>query len=155
MIWTGTIYTSATLGANGNSGWLDLRDIAGFTSGVVTPTAGTAYQVLGTRVPSGGFDRALLRMVPEALAGDETLDLDLNIGWDAAGAGDLKIHDFTQVTNTNVVETLIVPGEDSEAATFTATSYLPGPILPFWKLAWTVGGTTKAMNFTLYGCLVW
>ena len=39
-------------------------------------------------------------------------------------------------------------------ATFAGTNYLPGPVLPFWKLTWTCGGT-PSFGFTLYGMLVW
>ena len=140
--WSGLIYSSGTIEADSDSGWLNLENILGH--------AGAAG--LGK---SPAFPRVVVRLVPSDLASDETLDLDLNIGWDVDGAGDLKIHDFTQVTSSNAAETVIIPGEDSEAAMFAATSYLPGLVTNWWKFTWTLGGTTKSMAFSVYASFEW
>lgn len=135
--WNGTIYApSAALTANGNSGFFALPIIG----------------ALG-----GGVKRAILKLVPADLATDETLDLDLNIAWDADGNGDVKVHDFTQVDSNNTEELLFLPGGDSAGLLFkelgTNAGVLGSLIPPYWKLAWTLAGTTKSMTFTLYGCL--
>ena len=142
-----TIYTSATLVGNGDSGVLSLATIINDTR--LAPLLNPNALVIKS---------AWVRMVPENLATDETLALDLNVSWDAAGAGDVKVHDFTGVTSSNVAETVILPGEESEAnlqfETGTAAGVLAAPIPPFWKFIWTLGGTTKSMNFTVYAALI-
>ena len=52
--------------------------------------------------------------MPADLATDETLDIDLNIAFSSAGAGDVKIHDFTQVDSNNTAENVVLPGGDSQ-----------------------------------------
>jgi hypothetical protein len=152
--WTGTVYASATLTANGDSGWIDMEAlvVAGYHSTHPVRAATTTKDITA-------FDSCFLRLVPADLATDETLDLDLNVGWTAAGIGDLKLHDFTQVTSTNAAEALILPGGDSETVTFVEVGTNAGShgavIPPYWKLAWTLGGTTKSMSFVLYGSLAW
>ena len=70
------------------------------------------------------------------------------------GSGQAKAVDSdtrTPVTSTNAAETVIMPGEDSVAALFAATSYLPGLIPTFW----TLGGSVKPMAFSLYATVSW
>jgi len=140
--WSGLIFSSGTITADGDSGWLDLADILGY--------AGAAG--LG-KAPA--FKRAVVRCVPAGHAGDETNALDLNVAWDVDGDGDLKIHDFTGIDANNTAETVIIPGEDSVAAMFTATSYLPGLIPNWWKFTWDLGGTTPSVSFAVYASLEW
>ena len=156
MIVSGTIYASGTITGNGNSGWLTVPDLFG-----VSPSSGLR--------PNLGIRAALLRCVPADLATDETLDIDLNISFDSSGNGDVKIHDFTQVTATNVAENVVLPGGDSAeilvkvmpgaevgtaANTFTPESVFISPIPPYWKFTHVLGGTTKSMQYTVYGT-VW
>ena len=131
IYWTGALYTSGTLVASGNSGWFSVPIAVSF----------------------GGMRQAILRLVPANLATDETMDLDLNIGWDITGSGDVKVHDFTQVNSTNAAETLILPGGESVGNLTVGADLLPSIIPPFWKLTWTLAGTTKSMNFTLWAII--
>lgn len=128
MIWSGTLYASGTLTANGNSG------IVRVPSGSEAPTG-------------SGFSKALLRFVPAGLATDETLDVVMAVAWDHEGLSVVTpFHTFTQVTNTNAVETVLLP--DGESSGLLSTF---GLIPPWWKFTWTLGGTTKSMSFTVYG----
>jgi len=131
IYWTGALYTSATLTGNGNSGWFGVPHANIF----------------------GGMRRAILRLVPADLATDEELGLDLNVAWDSAGSGDVKVHDFTQVTATNVAETLVLPGGESVGNLTVGADLLPSLIPPWWKLTWTLVGTTKSMSFILYATI--
>jgi len=158
--WIGTIYASPTLVAAGPtaSGWVDIKSLFDRVS-------------VEANQESIAIKQATLRLVPENLATDETLDLDMNVAWDAAGSGDLKLHDFTQVTSSNAAETLVLPGGDSEAASYVvvpstlevgtaADEYKPVTkfdmlLPPFWQFTATVGGTTKSMNYTVYATLIW
>jgi len=147
MKWSGLIYDSGTIVASGDSGYLNVRDdLIGI---------GGAAETLNE---ASAFDRVSLLFVPAGLATDETLDLDWNVAWTAAGVGDIKAHDFTQVTNTNAVERVIAPGGESSGmflAEPAVGSFLPGLVPPFWKFLWTLGGTTKSMSFSVYAFLSW
>jgi hypothetical protein len=138
---SGKLYTSATLTANGNSGWLDMRDRVS--------SAATAMV----------FSSALLRMDPSNLATDETLDLTLSVAFRPDGTGEVLLHTFTQVDLNNTEENVAIPGGESTGLLSpnagTDSHVLVPSIPPYWKLAWTVGGTTKSMMFTLYGSLHW
>ena len=130
--WSGLVYQAGTLTGNGNSGWLKLPLLA--------------------------VENAIVRLVPADLATDETLDLDLNVAWDSSGSGDVKIHDFTQVDSNNTAENVILPGEDSVGILWkelgTNAGILGAPMPPYWKLTWTLGGSTKSMTFALYATLL-
>lgn len=136
------IYQSGTITSNGNSGVIDIEDALGFPSPTKQMCVSTAW----------------LNLVPANLASDETLDLDLNVSWLEDGTGDIKVHDFTQVTSTNASEQLILPGDDSEGVMYSVlgsnAGVVPAPIPPYWKLTWTLGGTAKSMDFSLYGCIL-
>ena len=138
--WSGEIFDSGTITVDGNSGWLNIENIIG--------KAGAAVG----KAPA--FKRAVVRCVPAGHSGAETNALDLNVAWDAAGDGDLKIHDFTGIDVNNTAETVIIPGEDSVAAMFTATSYLPGLIPNWWKFTWDLSATTS-VSFKIYASLEW
>ena len=138
---TGLIYSSGTITASGNSGWLDLESILGIG------TAGGTSRI--------AIDRATLRIVPSGLSTDETLAVEMNLAWDSAGAGDVKIHDFTSITNTNGQETVILPGDDSEALLVVATELVQAPLPAFWKFTHTLAGTTKSMAYSIYAALTW
>lgn len=134
----GTIYSSGTITTSGNSGWLSIGDLVG-SAGV------------------GSIARVWLAMVPANLTSTETMDLDLNVAFNAAGDGDVKVHDFTQVTNTNVRENLILPGGESanNLQVNAGTDFLAfAPIPPYWKFTWTLAGGTISMDFTVYGSII-
>lgn len=124
---SGTLYSSGTITTSSNSGWL--------------------------KWPPGEVTAGFLRLVPSGLATDETLDLDLNVAFDDDGGGDIKIHDFTQVTSTNVAENLVLPGGESTALLTVANESVGTPLPQFYKLTWTVAGTTPSMSFILYGAV--
>lgn len=147
--WSGIIYASGTIVASQNSGWLDMHEVVGRP----------VYQY---DTPWLAIRAATLRLVPADLATDETLDLDLNVAWDSAGATDLKLHDFTQVTATNAKDTLVLPGGESEDVLVSlyngageAAHKGQALIPPYWKFTSTVGGTTKSMQYTFYGTIWW
>src|SRR5574340_1189884 len=137
--WTGILYASGTITITGDSGWLDLWAQMGQPS---------IY-------PSGCFKRASLYLRPADLAGDETLDIDLNMAWTSSGGGDLKLHDFTQITNTNVAQFLILPGGESANALVVATDLVDSLLTPYWKFSHTLAGTTKSMQYTVYATMEW
>ena len=138
--WSGSIYASATLTGNGNSGWIDMEGVIGRHESYRTHPA---------------FKQATLKLVPANLATDETLDLDLNVAWDGSGSGDTKLHDFTQVDSNNTEEFLVLPGGDSADVLVVATDLTAAVLPPWWKFTWVLGGSTKSMNFTVYGSLSW
>ncbi len=147
--WNGTIYSSGTITETGNSGVIDLaNDLLGLGS-----------EPLKTASGRFAITHAWLNFTPANLATDETLDLDLNVSWDSSGTADLKVHDFTQVTSTNVAERLLLPGGESVADTLGSTPgtdlYVPMPIPPFWKFTHTLGGSTPSMDYTITGFLRW
>lgn len=153
---SGTLYTVPGTDAEdtGNSGWIKLPG----------PTRGIPI-----------YNSLILQMKPLAYAGSETMDLDLNFAHDALGNGDTKYHDFTQVTSSNAVERLILPGGNSVAGTAVDTtvttsvtetgtavnSFLPvhafnfAPIIPpFFKFSWTVANNpATGATITIYATL--
>ena len=137
-VWSATLYTSATLTVNGNSGYLP------WPAPAFDPGIPRLFQ------PS----RAFLRMEPANLATDETMAVTLALAFNSDGDGSFDAHVFTTVTSTNVAENLILPGEDSAGILFVATTEAAtAPIPAFWKLTWVLVGTTKSMNFVMYASL--
>jgi len=125
---SGALYTSGTLTANGNSGWVAF--------------------------PIGGITSALLHLVPANLAGDETMAIVLALGFDDAGNGEITtVHTFTTVTSTEAVETVVLPGGDSGALLAIANESVGTPLPSHFRLTWTLVGTTKSMDFVLYAAL--
>jgi hypothetical protein len=77
------VYSSGTITATGNSGWLRLPTLSRQT----------------------GIEKGHMRIVPANLATDETLDVTVDFGYSSAGVGSETILTFTQITSTNVAET--------------------------------------------------
>lgn len=109
---TGLLYSSATLVATGNSGWLPLPNTS-----------------QNTGVLEAGYS-----IVPADLAGDETMDVVLETAVTAAGLGAVTSATFTQIDSGNTPETKAVAV----------------PTGGFYKLTWTLAGTTKSMSFDMY-----
>ncbi len=126
----GAIYTSATLTGNGNSGWF-----AAMPTGA--EAGGTPF------IPVAG----MLTIVGSAITGDETMDLDLNWAYTAAGLGDCKVCDITQLTAAVLTVSIVLPVGLSVAAYAQAFQY---PMGPYWKFTWTLAGAAKSMGFTAY-----
>jgi hypothetical protein len=125
-----------------------------YSSGTITSNSNSGY----TRWPHDfSPSRALLRLVPANLATDETLDLSLDLAFTSDGDGTFDAHTFTQVDSNNTPENVIVPGEDSDAELFvvvgTNGGALSAPLPPFWRLVWSVGGSTPSMDFTVYAVM--
>lgn len=135
--WNGTVYSSGLLTTDGDSGWFALPIIGPNRAGAVKSVA--------------------LKLVPERLGSDETMDIDFYLAFDLAGAGGMKVHEFAQVTSTNAEEFLFLPGGDSEGLLYkeigVGAGVLPALVPPWWKFVWVLGGTTKQMSFTVYGTL--
>lgn len=121
MQWSGTLYNSGAITANGDSGWLPWPTLGGILAG-------------------------LIRIVPANLATDETLDLVLSVAWDVNGLGSFTLHTFAQITNTNVAASVVFPGNESGALAVAEKSAVI-PLPPYFKLTWTLAGTTKSMDF--------
>jgi hypothetical protein len=133
--YTGLLYASATLTANGNSGWLNVASRLNLPSN--TPIV---------------IERAHLAVFPSGLATDETLDLDLEVAWTSSGGGGVKVHDFAQADSNNTTQYLILPGGESAGNLVVdagTESFFPGLIPQFWRFVWELGGTTKSMNFSV------
>ncbi len=131
----GQVYSSGTITSNDDSGWFDVSPYLGET--------GVA------------MDKATILLVPANLATDETLNLDLNIAWTLAGGGDTKVHDFTEVTATNAVEMVILPGGESTNLLTAGTDLMGAALPPFWKFTWALVGTTKSMDFAIFLSAKW
>lgn len=126
--YSGTLLDAGTLTANGDSGWV----------------AWPVYPVTA----------AFLRYEPAGLATDETLDLVLTAAFDDDGNGDFTVHTFTQTTSSNAAQNLVLPGGESGALLAVANESSGTPLPAYYKLTWTLGGTTKSMTFVMYAALV-
>lgn len=136
MIFSRLIYASGTITANGNSGWLSLP--FGQSSGA------------GDGRTAGGVKSAFFRVVPANLATDETLDITLAMAWDSSGTGAVDIHVFTQITATNLAGNVVIPGGESTGILTVATKGV-APFAPWVRFTHALGGTTKSMNYSVYG----
>jgi hypothetical protein len=125
--WSGLILSSGVLAASGDSGFVQW--------------------------PNGGyFERGLFLFLPSLLSGDETLDVVVSAAWDSSGTGAFTFHTFAQVLNTNVAARFVYPGGESSALAVASKSQSI-PLPPFYKIAWTLGGTARTGAFRLFGVL--
>ena len=93
--------------------WVGLLDLL---STAQLDTSGDSGWLAWPTIPHGEKDSgafydwapamANLIIIPAGMAATDTVDLDLEIGFDSAGIGGTKLHDFTQIVNTNVTEIL-------------------------------------------------
>lgn len=143
--WSG-LWLQRTIAADGSSPWYDMQDYIG------RPRGSSDVDI--------GFHHATIRTKPSGAAGAETLDIVMNVAWDSSGASSLKLHDFTQIINTNAPETLILPGGESEGvlvafydgvdeAAFKGAAIIP----PYWQLEYDIG--TTPVNVDFYVSLAW
>lgn len=124
-IWHGQIYLSPTITTAGDSGWI--------------------------KWPMIGFDASSLTLIPSGVVSAETLDVDLDLAYDSLGTGSSKYLDFTQITNTNAEEDLMLPSEKpAKGATITGAQ-TRGPVPPYFKLTWA--GTLTGATLKLMGIL--
>lgn len=122
-----TVYSSATLTANGNSGILAFAD--------------QVNALFATHCHYGWVFVA----VGAGIATDETLDLTMDFFMDTAGTGGaVGTITFDQLLVGSTTDLEVWPGDISA---FTIDT----PVPPYFRLNWTLGGTTKSMRFDLYG----
>lgn len=141
-VYSGILYDAGTLTGTGNTG----------TTYLPFPL-GTSWAA-GDGRNAQPMKSIFLRYVPLNLATDETLDLVLAVAWTAAGAGTVDLHTFTQTTSTNAVQNVLIPGSESSGILTVATKAV-ACVPPYFKLSWTLAGTTKSMTFTIYYTAEW
>lgn len=124
------------------------------STGAFSVGANTGYlrfsDLLNSELVHLSPQKMFLHVVPSDHAGAETTDITLNLAFDSAGAGGQDIHAFTQITNTNAVENVVLPGEESTGILTSGTDLLAAPMPPWYKLTYTVDGATPR-SFILYG----
>ena len=126
-LWHQTVYTSATLTGNGNSGILAFA---------------TQVNALFSTVIHYGMSFVL---VGANITTDETIDLTMDFYTEATGVGgSLGTITFNQLTAGSLTDLELWPGD---ITAFTKDT----PVPPYFKLTWVLAGTTKSMDFTLYG----
>ncbi len=102
-----------------------------FASGTITSSSNSGW-IRASCAPNW----ANYRLVPANLATDETLDVDIDFGYDSVGAGASSggLISFAQVSSTNVAEKI-------EA---------PNPLPQYYQVSWVVAGSTPSMDFVIY-----
>ncbi len=130
-----------------------------FSGSVLTLTAFSATENTGWLRWSTLIDSELVHLNPQQMflhllpsdhSGGEQTDVVIQMAFDSAGSGAQDLHVFTQVTSTNAIENVVLPGEESTGFLTAGTDLLPAPIPPWYKITSTVDGAT-ARTFTLYG----
>lgn len=133
--WSGVL-VSGNITATGNSGWLPW------------PTVALKKNDHYEGLVSGGS----LQLTPADLTTDETLDIVIQVSYNAAGDRSRNLHVFTQVTSTNTVAQLHL-GAVSTIVAWDTASLSKMALPPYYKVNWTVGGSTPDMSFTLDAAL--
>ena len=122
-----------------------------FSSGTITATgdgAWTKWPGLSDKL----YSKGLFKLVPSDLATDETLDVTIQTAFDENGSGAQNLQVFTQVTNTNAAQQAGLGGV-SAISVYSGANH-PGLVLPvYFRVRYTVGGSTPSMSFIIYAAL--
>ena len=115
MLWSGTLYSSGSITGTSNSGWLDLKDIAGAHSPL------SLFGVLGGR----------FTLVTSGASGVETLTASTAVATQLSGSPQWTGVSWSERNNGN-----------SWATTHAFLDKAKGEHQPqFWRISWAISGT--------------